>query len=152
MWDAIISSHTDPGSAGLLQAFLDAAVSSRQSESAAASRAATNQSEHDTTQLAIGALNDISIPDVQTALDNQGYTAARSALIDNLDATISSVIAAISALNDPSVAAIADAVWDEAIAGHLAPGSTGEALDNAKDAADADAIADAGWIVTGKHA
>ena len=39
---------------------------------------------------AIAALNNISIADVQTALTNQGYTSARSALLDNLDAAISS--------------------------------------------------------------
>ena len=38
----------------------------------------------------IAALNDLSIADVQTALTNQGYTAARALLLDNLDATISS--------------------------------------------------------------
>ncbi len=39
---------------------------------------------------AIAALNNISIADVQTALTNQGYTSARSALLDNLDAAITS--------------------------------------------------------------
>lgn len=36
----------------------------------------------------------------------------------------------IAALNDPSAADVADAVWNEAIAGHLNVGSTGEALDD----------------------
>lgn len=39
----------------------------------------------------IGLLNDLSIADVQTAMDNQGYTAVRAALLDNLDAAISSI-------------------------------------------------------------
>lgn len=39
-------------------------------------------------------------------------------------------------LNDPTAAAIADAVWDEAIAGHAGAGSTGEALSNASSAGD----------------
>lgn len=39
---------------------------------------------------AIAALNNISIADVQTALTNQGYTSARAALLDFLDAAISS--------------------------------------------------------------
>lgn len=47
-------------------------------------------------------------------------------------------------LNDPTAAAIADAVWDEAIAGHLAAGSTGEAL-NGATAPTAAAVADAVW-------
>lgn len=69
---------------------LDALVSSRESESAAAGRASTNQTEHDTTQSAIAGLNDLSISDVQTAMDNQGYTAVRASNLDNLDAAVSS--------------------------------------------------------------
>jgi len=34
----------------------------------------------------------------------------------------------IAALNDPTVAAIADAVWDEALSGHTTPGTTGRSL------------------------
>jgi hypothetical protein len=45
----------------------------------------------------------------------------------------------------PTVAAIADGVWDEAIAGHVGAGSTGEALDAASAGADPAAIADAVW-------
>jgi len=45
----------------------------------------------------------------------------------------------------PTVGAIADAVWDEVLAGHLTAGTTGKALDDAKDAADAATIADAVW-------
>jgi hypothetical protein len=48
----------------------------------------------------------------------------------------------------PTAAEIADAVWDEAIAGHLAAGSTGEALDNAGAAGTPPTvgeIADAVW-------
>lgn len=44
-------------------------------------------------------------------------------------ADASDVAAAIAALTIPSAAAVADAVWDEAIAGHLAAGSTGAVLD-----------------------
>ena len=54
--------------------------------------------------------NDISIADVQTALDNQGYTAARAVALDNLDAAISSVITAIAALNDLSIADVQTAL------------------------------------------
>jgi hypothetical protein len=45
-------------------------------------------------------------------------------------------LAAIAALSIPSAATIADAVWDEAIAGHVAVGSTGEALGDASAAGD----------------
>lgn len=62
--------------------------------------------EHGSILTAIGLLNNLSIADVQTALDNQGYTSVRAALLDNLDAAISTVLTAIGALNDPSVAEI----------------------------------------------
>ena len=50
-------------------------------------------------------------------------------------------LAAIAALTIPSAATIADAVWDEAAAGHVAAGSTGEALGAAGAAGDP-------WITT----
>jgi len=45
----------------------------------------------------------------------------------------------------PTAGQIADAVWDEAISGHLSAGSTGEALDSASAGGDPSAIADAVW-------
>lgn len=48
--------------------------------------------------LAIAALNDLSIADVQTALTNQGYTNVRAALLDNLDMAISGIAAAVDAV------------------------------------------------------
>lgn len=50
-------------------------------------------------QAAVDALNDLSAVDVQSALTAQGYTTVRAALLDNLDA-------AVSSLNDVSVAEI----------------------------------------------
>jgi len=47
---------------------------------------------------AIAALNDLSIADVQTAMTNQGYTAVRAILLDNLDAAVSAVPAAVDAV------------------------------------------------------
>jgi hypothetical protein len=38
--------------------------------------------QHTATQVAIAALNDLTIADVQTAMTNQGYTSVRAALID----------------------------------------------------------------------
>ncbi len=58
------------------------------------------------------------------------------------------VLAAIAALPAaPSAASVADAVWDEPLAGHLSAGSTGEALDGAGggSAPTAAEIADAVW-------
>jgi len=85
---------------------LDATVSSRESEADAATRATTNQTEHDSTQADIAALNDIDIADVQTALDNQGYTAGRAPNLDNLNDTVSSR-ASQSSLDSVSEAVIA---------------------------------------------
>jgi hypothetical protein len=50
----------------------------------------------------------------------------------------------VTGFNDPTVGAIADQVWDEAIAGHAGAGSTGEALAGAT-APTAAAVADAVW-------
>lgn len=102
VWDEAVADHLTVGSTGEAQNNIDTIITD------------------------IAALNDISISDVQTALDNQGYTAARASNLDNLDDSISNVIAAISALNNPSAADIADAVWDELISGHTSPGTFGE--------------------------
>lgn len=52
----------------------------------------------------------------------------------------------LTSSSDPTAAAIADAVWDEALSGHLSAGSTGEALDGAGGGgASAASIADAVW-------
>ena len=69
--------------------------------------------------------------------DGTGYDAANSTI---------GTVTAITGLNDPTAAAISDAVWDEAIAGHAGAGSTGEALTDAGAAgATAAAVADAVW-------
>lgn len=49
-------------------------------------------------------------------------------LADDIDATISSRLADVDYTDPPSAADNADAVWDEALAGHLGAGSCGEAL------------------------
>jgi len=64
----------------------------------------------------IAALNDLSTADVQTALTNQGYTAARAPNLDNLDAAVSTratpadIATALATLNDISTADILAAV------------------------------------------
>lgn len=78
-----------------------------------------------------------------------GLTAlASQASVNTIDDFLDTEIAAIKAKTDnlpaapaatgdiPSAATIADAVWDEAIAGHLGAGSTGEALNAAGAAGD----------------
>lgn len=63
------------------------------------------------------------------AMANDVLTAAATAA-DFSTETNASVLAAMPAAA-PTAAVVADAVWDEAIAGHLAAGSTGEALTDA---------------------
>jgi hypothetical protein len=46
------------------------------------------------------------------------------------------VLTANTNLNDPTAAAVADAVWDEVLSGHLTAGSTGNALNAAGSAGD----------------
>lgn len=56
--------------------------------------------------------------------------------VEDLDATISSRLAAASYSAAPSAATVADAVWDEALAGHVTAGSAGPALSAAGSASD----------------
>ena len=57
-------------------------------------------------------------------------------LKDDIDAAISSRLATAGYTTPPTVGAIADQVWDEAIAGHLGAGSTGASLNAAGSAGD----------------
>lgn len=59
-------------------------------------------------------------------------TSGRAANLDFLDVAVSSVGGGAA----PTAAAIADAVWDEAISGHVAAGSTGQSLAGAGAAGD----------------
>ena len=172
VWDELLSGHVAAGSMGANQNLID----NIESKSEADIRQLALVAEHDATQAAIAALNDISIADVQTALTNQGYTAARAILIDNLDVLLSTrstqssvdaidaivdailvdtgttIPALIAALNDPSAADNADAIWDELLAGHTIAGSAGEALSNAGAGASPSDIADAVWnALTATH-
>lgn len=82
-----------------------------------------------------------------TAIAADAITAAKVAA-DVTTEIQSGLATAASVAALPTAAAIADAVWDESIAGHLGVGSTGEALDNAGAAGSppsAADIADAVW-------
>jgi hypothetical protein len=73
---------------------------------------------------------------------------------DKVWGTAARILTANTNFNDPTAATIADAVWDEAIAGHAGVGSTGEALSDAGAAGvppTVGEIADAVWdeLVTG---
>jgi hypothetical protein len=87
---------------------------------------------------------DTVVDGIQTDLDNgadglgaiKGDTAA--ILTDTNELQTDDVPGLIAALNDPTSAAIADAVWDEAAAGHVAAGSMGAQLGTDVDAILAD--------------
>jgi hypothetical protein len=66
----------------------------------------------------ISALNDISTAEVNTEVD--------TALADYDPPTKAELDSGFAALNDPTAASVADAVWDEAKAGHVGAGSFGE--------------------------
>ncbi len=97
VWDELRAAHTTSASYGEFTG--DAAMRGTDGANTVVPlAAATDQGEHDQTQTDIAALNDLSQADVQTALTAQGYTVARAALLDNLDAAISGVAAAVWAL------------------------------------------------------
>jgi|SRR5688572_2933376 len=96
----------DPFDANLGLARLDVAVGTREAEADAATRAAADITEHDATQAAIAALPAApsaasvaaavwadatrTLTSIAATMDAQGYTAARAALLDRLDAAVSS--------------------------------------------------------------
>ena len=143
VWDALLSSHTTASTMGANMNLVDDIESDTASlndtkvpgvveqKTEADARQVILVAEHDATQAALAALNDLAIADVQTALTNQGYTAARAVFLDNLDATISSIASDIAALNDLDATAVENAVWDTVLSGHLTAGSTGKALSDA---------------------
>lgn len=83
-----------------------------------------------------------STTDSQEALRNRGDSAWITATgfsthsAADVWSVATRVLTANTNLNDPTAAAIADAVWDEALSGHLSAGSTGEALNAAGAAGD----------------
>lgn len=69
---------------------------------------------------AIALLNDLSIADVQTAMTNQGYTAGRAILLDNLDAAITTRATQAQILSDATP--FPGANIDAAISSRAVPG------------------------------
>lgn len=76
----------------------------------------------------ISGLNDLSAADVNAEVDTalSDYDAPTKG---ELDAAQAAIQADIGGLNDPSAADVADAVWDEARAGHTTAGTFGLYLD-----------------------
>lgn len=85
----------------------------------------------------ISALNDISTADILADTLGSGETVdVALSRLDNIDSDVAEILvdtdttipALIAGLNDPTVAAIADGVWDELLAGHAIVGSAGKKL------------------------
>ena len=90
------------------------------------------------------------VTDTTSAATVTDKTVSRENVNTEADTAISdaslATAASIAALNDPTAAAIADQVWEEAIADHSGTaGSTAEALDAAGGGTTPAAIADAVW-------
>jgi len=69
--------------------------------------------------------------DIKTKTDQLTFT-----VTNRVDSTTQSGLSTLTTGDIPTVGAIADQVWDEAIAGHLTAGSTGAALNSAGSAGD----------------
>lgn len=135
-WGTAVPGAYSAGTAGyILGTNLDATVSSRSTVTTA-----QVNSEVDT------ALADINLDHlVKSAVDTNFATTVHldsviGHLADNgtsatFDRTTDS-LEVLGAAAPPSAASIADAVWDEALSGHLSAGSTGEALNAAGGAGD----------------
>lgn len=142
IWDALTSALTTAGSVGkLLVDNINATISSRSSHSAADVWAVATRLLTAGTNIVLAkgigvtGFNDLSAAQVNaeadTALaDYDGPTHAE------LVSEINTVQADIAALNDLSAADVANAVWDEPLAGHLGAGSTGAALNAAGGSGD----------------
>lgn len=73
-----------------------------------------------------------------------GSVASVTGAVGSVTGAVGSVTGAVGSVTGLTNATIADAVWDETMADHLTPGSTGAAL-NAATAPSAAAVADAVW-------
>jgi len=108
VWDEALSGHTTAGSAGKALADIEADAT------------AILEDTGTTIPASISALNDLSAAQVNAEVD--------TALADYDGPTKAELDAGLAALNDPTAASIADAVLDEALAGHVGVGSLGKAI------------------------
>lgn len=113
VWDEVLAGHVGAGSAGEAQARLDVAVSTRAAPGAAMDLVTDAV---DSNALAAGAVNDIADQVwIEQISDHSGVVGSTAEALDN-----------VAAPATPAV--IADAVWDEALAGHVVAGSAGGVL------------------------
>ena len=139
IWDALTSALTTVGSVGKRIAdYLDAAVSSRSTYAGGAVASVT-------AAVTVGTNNDktgYSISGTKNTLDALNDITAASvwAVTTRLLTAGTNIVLAkgtgITGFNDLSASGVANAVWDEAIAGHLGAGTTGNKLNAAASAGD----------------
>jgi hypothetical protein len=136
IWDKLTSGITTSGSIGkLIKDYLDAAISTRLASASytAPPTAVQNRQEMDSNSTKLANLDAAVTTRApgSTALSTSVWTSGRAALLDFLDALISSRLATSGYTTPPTKDQIADQVWDEAMSGHTATGSAGKALSNA---------------------
>lgn len=91
------------------------------------------------TEIQAGLATATAVADVQTDVDNIQTRLPTSLVSGRIDASVGAMATdtiTSAALAASAVGEIADGVWDEPLAGHLAAGSTGEALNAAGGAGD----------------
>lgn len=158
---------TPPTAAAIADAVLDEALSGHVTAGTLGKAVAdietdTNELQTDNVPGLIAALNDPTAATIADAVWDEalsGHVGAGSAgkaladvEADTNELQTDDIPGAIAALNDPTAAAIADAVWDEAKAGHVSAGSFGEEVqahaltsELPSEPPTAGAIADAVW-------
>ena len=154
VWDEDATAHQtqgtfgqaigDPGADtdtifGLVNTNLDAAVSTRLSSAGytAPDNASIAAILTDTAEIGVAGagLTNINLPD-QTMNITGDITGNLSGSVGSVTGAVGSVTGAVGSVTGLTNATIADQVWDEALAGHLGAGSTGEALNAAGAAGD----------------
>lgn len=166
--DAGLAALNDPTAAAIADAILDEPLSGHTTAGTLGKAVADIEVDTSTsipstlstlaTQAQVNGLNDLASADVAAAVWSALKTSHTTAstfgkILQDLETTIATVASNVSSvltdtdttipglingLNDPTAAAIADAVWDEALAGHATAGSAGAKLTAAE--ADTDSI------------
>lgn len=129
-WDEDLSGHTGtPGGAGTLVGLTYDQVTSYIPPTIAAVQADTNDIQTRLPVALVGGKMDAVIPETQIdQIVNETWDETSA---DHVVTTSVGYQLLLAANQAPAVGLIADAVWDEALAGHAAAGSTGEALTDA---------------------
>jgi hypothetical protein len=145
IWDALTSALTTVGSIGKrISDNLDAAITSRMATFTYTTPptvvAIRTEMDSNSTKLANldATVSSRATPaqvntEADTALADVGLT---TTITGRIDVATSTRLATAGYTAPPTAAANADAVWDETLSGHLATGSTGEALNGAGAAGD----------------